>query len=156
MQMHDIIVKDDVNVGLDYAIAELIEALGKRLEAIPDAQYHEVYRAVRKFVEWYKTAEADLKQYKVEIERRRQIGLTIDPATAETTFGWRDVNDPYGIRDQRYHLDCAGREEFARNPDGEWVHFHDLPEATRDAVREHAPDVDDSSLFKALLGRPKS
>ena len=28
--------------------------------------------------------EADLEKYKIEIERRRQIGLTIDPATAET------------------------------------------------------------------------
>jgi hypothetical protein len=30
--------------------------------------------------------EADLKKYKNEVERRRQIGLTIDPAAADTTY----------------------------------------------------------------------
>ena len=33
----------------------------------------------------------DIDEYKAEVERRRQIGLTIDPATAETTFWWADL-----------------------------------------------------------------
>jgi hypothetical protein len=34
----------------------------------------------------------------------------------------------------------TGREHFARNPDAsnyDWVHFYDLPEATRKALWEH-------------------
>jgi len=74
-------------------------------------------------------------EYKAEIERRRQIGLTIDPTTAETTFGWYDLGDPYGIMGHKYHLDCVGRERFARNPGAtDWINFNDLPEATREAL----------------------
>jgi hypothetical protein len=76
------------------------------------------------------------KEYKIELECRRQIGLTIDPATAETTFWWADMNDPYDVLDERHHEGQTGREYFARNPGGEWVHFHDLPEATHKALWE--------------------
>jgi hypothetical protein len=78
--------------------------------------------------------EAGRKEYKIELEGRRQIGLTIDPATAETTFWWADMNDPYDILDERHHEGQSGREYFARNPGGEWVHFEDLPEATHKAL----------------------
>jgi hypothetical protein len=81
-------------------------------------------------------SDADLKEYETELERLRQIGITIDPATAETMFCWADMNDPYSILDERYHEGQSGREHFARNPSGEWVHFHDLPEATRKALWE--------------------
>jgi hypothetical protein len=80
--------------------------------------------------------EADLKEYKIELERRRQIGLTIDPATAETTFWWSDIFDPYHVLGKKHHAGQTGREQFARNPGGEWVNFDDLPEATREALRE--------------------
>jgi hypothetical protein len=80
--------------------------------------------------------EADLEEYRIEIERRRQIGLTIDPAIAETIFWWADVNDPYGILDERFHEGQSGREYFARNLGGDWVRFEDLPEATRKALWE--------------------
>ena len=73
------------------------------------------------------------------MERRRQIGLTIDPATAETTFWWTDVIDPYDILDPKHHAGSAGRTRFARNPgasNGDWVDFNDLPEATRKALWE--------------------
>ena len=46
------------------------------------------------------------------------------------------MGDPYGILDERYQEGQSGREYFARNPGGEWVHFHDLPEATREALWE--------------------
>ena len=75
-----------------------------------------------------------LREYNAELERRRQIGLTIDPATAETTFWWADDLDPYHILDEHHHAGCIGRERFARNPGGEWVHFGDLPEATCKAL----------------------
>ena len=79
---------------------------------------------------------ADLKKYKIELKRRRQIGLTIDPAIAETTYWGAHMNDPYGILDERYHKGKISREYFARNPDEEWVHFKDLPEATRKVLWE--------------------
>ena len=138
MQMYEeILVKDEdmiVNFGLDYAIAELAGALlGKPAEE-PRVQHDDsVYRAAWKLVVWCNTAKADLEQYKIELERRRQIGSTIDPATAETTFWWADMNDPYNIL-ERHHEGQSGRECFARNPSGEWVHFHDMPEATRKAL----------------------
>ena len=79
-----------------------------------------------------------LDEYEVELERRRQIGLTIDSATAETTFWWADGGDPYYLLGERYHWDSIGRERFARNPGGggDWVNFADLPEATRTAIWE--------------------
>ena len=46
----------------------------------------------------------DLDEYKVELARRRQIGLTIDPAHAETTVRVVDWSDPYDIRDESHHL----------------------------------------------------
>ena len=42
----------------------------------------------------------------------------------------------YGILDERYHGGQSGREYFARNPDGEWLFFEDLPKATQKALWE--------------------
>jgi hypothetical protein len=78
--------------------------------------------------------DADLKEYKIELERRRQIGLTIDPTTAENDIWWSDIYDPYHVLGEKHHLGGTGREQFARNPGGEWVHFYDLPEATREVL----------------------
>ena len=76
----------------------------------------------------------DIAEYEAEIERRRQIGLTIDPATAETVFDWVDENDPYGVLEEQYQSKVPRREYFAVHPDGTRVHFHDLPKATRKAL----------------------
>ena len=76
----------------------------------------------------------DIAEYEAEIERRRQIGLTIDPATAETMFDWVDENDPYGVLEEQYQSKVLRREYFAVHPDGTRVHFHDLPKATRKAL----------------------
>jgi hypothetical protein len=46
--------------------------------------------------------------------------------------------DPYGV-DQNLteECQCVGREYFARSPGSDtWVHFHDLPQETRDALWE--------------------
>lgn len=75
-----------------------------------------------------------LKQYTEDCERLRKIGETIDPATAETTFWFADMNDPYCVLHPSLHEGQVGREHFARNPGGEWVHFRDLPKATRKAL----------------------
>src|SRR6476659_10892268 len=75
------------------------------------------------------------KRQIAERERLRQIGLTIDPAIAETMFWYADVSDPYDILDQQiYNEDCYGRVRAARNPGGKWVAFEDLPEATCEAL----------------------
>jgi hypothetical protein len=76
------------------------------------------------------------QQWRIEIERRRQIGLTIDPATAETAVYWEGMDGPYDVLEEGYHEGQSGREYFARNPDGDWVLFDDLPKATRKALWE--------------------
>ncbi len=111
---------------------------------VPDGPYGvAVYQAagnlagaVRASLAIYNHKMIDIDEYEAEIERRRQIGLTIDPAIAETMFWWADMNDPYDILDERHHEGQSGREYFARNPGGEWVHFSDLPEATDKALWE--------------------
>ena len=82
-----------------------------------------VYEAARNVAETYEDAAAsyyyrltDIDEYEAELERRRQIGLTIDPATAETMFWYADVNDPYDILDEKYHGNVMVYEYFARNP----------------------------------------
>ena len=79
----------------------------------------------------------DLKEYEAEVERRRQIGLTIDPTTAETMFWWADCSDPYHLLDESHKSGCVGRVQLARHPGApnrDWVEFGDLPEATYDAL----------------------
>ena len=73
-------------------------------------------------------------EYQAELDRRRKIGLTIDPATAETKVWWMDVSDPYGILDPRYRDGCYEHVYFARNPGGDWVCTQDLPDATVKAL----------------------
>ena len=76
----------------------------------------------------------DLAEYEMEFERRRRIGVIIDPATAETASWWVDDGDPYGMLDSEFHEDGASRQYFVRNPGGEWVIYTDLPEATRNLL----------------------
>ena len=129
-----------VHKKFDDAIAALVGAVG--CQKVPRGPYHEqVYRAAMKFVQAYKAGQAvascritDLKEYKAEVKRRRQIGTTIDPTTAETIFWFADMNDPYDILDEEYHEGQWGREQFARNPGGPWVDFDDLPDVTREAL----------------------
>jgi hypothetical protein len=134
-----------VNKNHDDAIAELADAvLREHPEGRPTRYSDLVYKATWKVAEACKALEAvynyrltDIDEYKAEVQRRRQIGLTIDPASAETMFWWADINDPYDILDpEKYHEGQVGREHFARNPGGDWVGFNDLPEATRKALWE--------------------
>jgi hypothetical protein len=62
-------------------------------------------------------------------------GLKIDPATAEVTWWYAEVLDPYGIDPPPEEYQCVGWEYFVRRPDGDlWVNTSDLPEATYDAL----------------------
>lgn len=72
------------------------------------------------------------------IVERKNAGLLIDPETAEVTWIYAQTLDPYGIYpDLPEECQQIGREYFARSPGSEvWVHFHDLPEATRRVLWE--------------------
>ena len=130
-----------VDKKADDAITALVEALVGENVA-PGPYSDDVYWAVAKFVYAYRASEemgncliTDLDEYEAERERLRQIGLTIDPVTAETMFWYADVSDPYDILDREmYNENCYGRVRAARNPGGKWVAFEDLPEATREAL----------------------
>src|SRR5436305_82391 len=63
----------------------------------------------------------------------------IDPETAEVTWAYSDVFDPYAMGITLAGL--IGRESFARSPDGDtWVWFGDLPKGLRDALWERHKD----------------
>jgi hypothetical protein len=63
-------------------------------------------------------------------------GLKIDPATAEVTWWYAKVADPYGIEALPEEYSCTGREYFVRRPDGDlWVNTWHLPEATFKALK---------------------
>jgi hypothetical protein len=85
-----------------------------------------------------------------EIERdefirvRKVAGLRIDPDTAEVHWHYGLDLDPYGIEpDLPKEYWQIGRQRFARSPDSDiWVHFHDLPVATRDALfKKHKKQI---------------
>ena len=137
------VYKDDcavVGKNYDDAIAALVVAVAG--QNVPRGPYSEhVYEAARNVAESDEDAAAvyndhltDLEEYKAELERRRQIGLTIDPATAEKMCWYADMGDRYGILGKKHHEGCVSDEYFARNPGGEWVNFCDLPEATAKAL----------------------
>lgn len=68
---------------------------------------------------------------------RKEAGSKIDPATAEVYWHWGQVLDPYGIHELRSEESCVGRQYFARSPGSDiWVSFYDLPDTTRDAIKE--------------------
>jgi hypothetical protein len=80
---------------------------------------------------------------------RKEAGLKIDPATAELSWGWGYILDPYGVYDLSDEERCAGRTYFARAPGSDiWVEFRDLPDATRKAMwaRKNAGDFDDDDM----------
>jgi hypothetical protein len=76
---------------------------------------------------------------------RKEAGLRIDPATAEVSWHYAQVADPYGVLPERAEeWDCVGRQYFARSPESDvWVSFHDLPKATVDALWKKADAMDD-------------
>jgi hypothetical protein len=66
---------------------------------------------------------------------RKEAGLKIDPETAEVRWECALVADPYGIYPVPEEMQWVGRAYFARSPGSDiWVHFHDLPDETREAL----------------------
>jgi hypothetical protein len=59
---------------------------------------------------------------------RREAAAKLDPETAEVTFNWGDICDPYELRAEDKDA-CCGRNYYARSPGGVWVSFDDLPAA---------------------------
>jgi hypothetical protein len=69
---------------------------------------------------------------------RKDAGLHIDSETAEVDWIYAQTLDPYGVYPELpEEYQHVGREYFARSAGSDvWVWFGDLPEATRDALRE--------------------
>ncbi len=69
---------------------------------------------------------------------RKEEALKIDPETAEFSWSWEQIMDPYGVDpDLPEEYDCVGRVYFARSPGSDvWVCFYDLPEATVERLWE--------------------
>jgi hypothetical protein len=71
------------------------------------------------------------------LDIRKKAALEINPEIAEVDFIYAQTLDPYGVYgiESGSEFDQVGREYFARNPDGVWIHWYDLPEATREALQ---------------------
>jgi hypothetical protein len=67
---------------------------------------------------------------------RRAAGLHIDPETAEISWDYQQLGDPYRVHPElAADLDSAGPTYFARSPGTSvWIEFGDLPETTRDEL----------------------
>jgi hypothetical protein len=66
---------------------------------------------------------------------RKQVGLEINPDTAEVMWAYAETFDPDGIDPELSEDYQIGREYFARAPGSEvWVWFGDLPDTTREAL----------------------
>ena len=63
---------------------------------------------------------------------RVREGLEINPETAEVTWYYIDIRNPYGFSEFP-EGETVGRGYFACRPGGSWVSFYDLPDVTRDA-----------------------
>ena len=56
------------------------------------------------------------KKTELWLAAKKEAGKLIDPATAEVTFNWGQVVDPYGVVSVPPEFDCVGRNYFVRNP----------------------------------------
>jgi hypothetical protein len=74
-------------------------------------------------------AEHNPSQVNEEVERwlaiRREAASRIVTATAEVTFMWGNVVDPYGIYSD-VPVEFCGRNYFARSPGRVWISFDDV------------------------------
>ena len=72
------------------------------------------------------------------LQIRKEEGARIDPETAEVMWVFAQTLDPYDVvEDLPTECHQVGREYFARSPGSDiWVHFHDLPDETRERILE--------------------
>jgi hypothetical protein len=121
--------KADGNIkGVSAKLEELIA----QFHGSAGFEWYEVY--LRKVLEDIRRLE-EIDQW---LEDRKRVGKLIDPATAEVTWWWAKVLDPYGVLGAYLpeEYSCAGREFFARSPESDgWVLFDDLPDETIEALR---------------------
>ena len=76
------------------------------------------------------------------LQIRKEEALRVDAETAEVTWWYAQVVDPYGIRQLSEEEDCVGRQYFARSQGSDiWVSFHDLPDETREKLWKHPADM---------------
>jgi hypothetical protein len=94
--------------------------------------------------ERYGASTEEVVEIREWLEIRRQEGQNIDPETAEFTFWWTQVLDPYGVYGNLpEECDCVGRSYFACAPGSKmWVWFGDLPEETEKRVWERISSGD--------------
>lgn len=71
---------------------------------------------------------ADVESFRAE---RREAGKAIDLKNCTLIKYYTETLDPYELFETHDEWSCIGSERFVRNlPDGCWVWFGDLPEAT--------------------------
>jgi hypothetical protein len=69
------------------------------------------------------------------LQIRKEEGLRIDPESAEVTWSYAPVLDPYRVYQLLPEEECVGRVDFARSPGSDiWVCFYDLPDGTREKL----------------------
>jgi hypothetical protein len=92
------------------------------------------------------------------LQIRKEEGPKIEPDTAEVTWNYVEILDPYGVAPPPEECQCVGRGYFARAPSSDiWVSFYDLPDETRRRLWERLesglafPDPLDE-LLEALDG----
>jgi hypothetical protein len=83
----------------------------------------------------------DQKQHEF-LSKRSSAGLELDPATAEVTWRYAEILDPYGILDLSPEERCVGRVIFARARDSKlWISENEIPNATKARMKKE-PDND--------------
>ena len=89
------------------------------------------------------------------LQVRKEEALKIDAETAEVFWMYRQVLDPYGVRQVSEEEYCVGREYFARSPGSDiWVWFGDLSDKTSGKLWEmhkHNLALNMSELSAMLL-----
>jgi hypothetical protein len=79
-------------------------------------------------------------EYKIFRAMVSEDGKLIDPANCEAIRLYVDVGNPYGVGPE--DAGCIGGDWSVRAlPDGKWIWFGDLPDATWEAVQKRGADV---------------
>ena len=116
------------------------EALEREMHERVEAEFREelLKRKATMYVnlqEWAKPREGmTINDIEAFLAERRAEGLRIDPAPCERACRIVPVIDPYGLLDLPEAEQCFSPEPFVRNPDGDWVWYGDVPEATFAAI----------------------
>jgi hypothetical protein len=121
------------------------------IKAIAGSRRHDISNATQGGSrERQSNHDEQVKQWRQALENedaiRKEAGLKIDPKTAKVVWTYALRRDPYGKHQ-------VVREYFARSPGSRaWVNFHDLPEATRDALwKKHRRKLAFPPGLEALL-----